>query len=52
MRIQVDKPMRIHPDQDPSRTLKSQKVEFDMKNILQVGTLPGTWLYIGNRIIC
>jgi hypothetical protein len=38
IRIQGAKQMRTHadPDPDPGQTLKSQKAEFFMKNILNV----------------
>ncbi len=37
IRIQGAKPMRIYADPDPGQILKSQKVDFYMKNILKVG---------------
>jgi hypothetical protein len=46
IRIQAAKPMRIHPDQDPGQTLKSQKVEF-LHEIYFISKTYGT--YEGTR---
>jgi hypothetical protein len=35
--VQKAKPMRIHPDPDPCQTLKSQTLNFYMRNFLNVG---------------
>ncbi len=40
IRVQKDKPMRIHADPEPGQTLR-ERVEFYMKNLLKVDTVNG-----------
>ncbi len=51
MRIQEGKPMQIHADQDtdPDQTFESQKIEFYMKNILNVDKRSKKHTYEGTK---